>query len=171
MRLLTGAGLIDATVLIGICFLARPHVLNAARVKENCFSLSSIAARSCQTWRRASTGKFCRGSGGLSPSPRVGGAAAAERPRNAREVGRCRGKPGRRRPEPGHKPAYKPAWKTTGLNRSARFRNPASGPDPRTVRRCRVPSHPAGAVWAAGRARHRDGEESSQRRADRQRRQ
>src|ERR1035437_10961723 len=43
--------------------LARPLVPDVARVKENCFSLSFIAARSCQTWRRASTGNFCQASG------------------------------------------------------------------------------------------------------------
>src|ERR1017187_8426899 len=38
---------------------ARPHVLRAARLKEICFSLSFIAAPSCQAWRRASTGERC----------------------------------------------------------------------------------------------------------------
>jgi hypothetical protein len=36
---------------------ARPHVLDAARVKENCFSLSFMAVPSCRTWRRVSTGR------------------------------------------------------------------------------------------------------------------
>ena len=56
--------------LIGIWFFARPLVLDAARVKENCFSLSFIPAPSCQSWWRAATGKFCRFSGGFAPSPR-----------------------------------------------------------------------------------------------------
>ena len=48
---------------IGICFLARPLALDAARVKENCFWLSFIAAPPCQTggseyplWSRGSSG-------------------------------------------------------------------------------------------------------------------
>jgi hypothetical protein len=65
----------DAGELIaGICFLARPLVLDPARVKENCFSLSFIAAPSCQTWRRAPTSKFCRVSRGVRPPQgRIGG--------------------------------------------------------------------------------------------------
>src|ERR1035437_533814 len=60
--------------LIGICFLACPFVLDATRVKENCFSLSFIPSHSCQTGRRASTGKFCRVSRGVRPPRgRVGG--------------------------------------------------------------------------------------------------
>ena len=60
--------------LIGSCFWARPLVLDAARVKENCFSLSLITAPSCESWRRASTGKFCRVSRGVRPPQgRVGG--------------------------------------------------------------------------------------------------
>ena len=47
-RLLNGESLL-AESLIGICFLARPLVLDAARVKENCFSLSFIPAPSCQS--------------------------------------------------------------------------------------------------------------------------
>src|ERR1035437_7535012 len=52
-----------------ICDLlfARPHVLSAARLKENCFSLSFIAAPSCQAWRRASTGDRCRFSDSVRP--------------------------------------------------------------------------------------------------------
>jgi hypothetical protein len=53
--------------------LARPPVLSAARVKENCFSLSFITAPSCQSWRRGSTGKFCRYSGGFARSATGGG--------------------------------------------------------------------------------------------------
>jgi hypothetical protein len=45
----------DRRLHIGIWFLARPLVLGAARVKENCFSLPFIAAPSCQSWWRAST--------------------------------------------------------------------------------------------------------------------
>ena len=94
---------------------ARPPVLSAARVKENCFSLSFIATPSCQTWRRASTGKFCRVSGGFAPSPRAwaGGSGRA-----ARQCARSSAIPGQTGPEgvgAGHKPAFKPAWKTRGL--------------------------------------------------------
>jgi hypothetical protein len=39
------AGITDKKLL-----LARLLVLGAARVKENCFSLSLIAVPSCQTW-------------------------------------------------------------------------------------------------------------------------
>jgi hypothetical protein len=46
---------------------ARSHVLSAARVKENCFSLSFIAAPSCQIWRRAATG-CCAGFWRCSPN-------------------------------------------------------------------------------------------------------
>src|ERR1017187_7060945 len=60
--------------LIRNCFLPRPHVLSAARVKENYLSLLFIAAPSCQAWRRASTGKFYRVSRGVRPPQgRVGG--------------------------------------------------------------------------------------------------
>src|ERR1017187_11040930 len=51
--------------------------LSATRVKENCFSLSFVAPPSCQTWRRASTGNFCRNvcrvSGGAGPTRRSEG--------------------------------------------------------------------------------------------------
>src|ERR1019366_9421227 len=60
----------NSLLLIGIWFFARPLVLDAARVRENWFSLSFIPAPSCQTWRRASTGRFCRFSGGFAPLPR-----------------------------------------------------------------------------------------------------
>src|ERR1035438_3537235 len=53
---------IDRTLLF-----ARPPVLSAARVKDNCSWLSSIAAPSCQTWLRAATGNYCRVSGGFAP--------------------------------------------------------------------------------------------------------
>jgi hypothetical protein len=39
--------------MIGIGVFARPLLLDAARVKENCFSLSFIAVPSCQSWWRA----------------------------------------------------------------------------------------------------------------------
>src|ERR1019366_4131252 len=67
--------------MIGIWFLARPLVLDAARVKEDCFSLSFIPAPSCQSWWRATTIKFCRFSGGFAPSPRseAGGSGQAAR--------------------------------------------------------------------------------------------
>ena len=54
-----------------------PTRLDAARVKENCFSLSFIAAPACQSWQWGATGMFCRYSGGLAPSPERG---RAERP-------------------------------------------------------------------------------------------
>jgi hypothetical protein len=85
-------------------FLARPLVLDAARVKENCFSLSFIAAPSCQTWRRVSTGNSCRVSGGVGPTQKPGRAAGGQRPGNAREAARFWGKPGQRRPVPGTRP-------------------------------------------------------------------
>jgi hypothetical protein len=99
---------------------ARPTVLSAARVRENWFSLSFIAAPSCQAWRRASTGTFCRCSGGFAPSPRAwaGGSGRA-----ARQCARSSAIPGQIGPEEagaGHKPAFKPAWKTTGLSRLAK---------------------------------------------------
>src|ERR1035441_1804775 len=61
--------------LIRNCCLARSQVLSAAGVKENCLSLSFIPAPSCQRWWWASTGKLCRCSGGLAPSPRQIGRA------------------------------------------------------------------------------------------------
>ena len=58
----------------GIWFLARPLILGAARAKENCFSLSFIAAPFSLPWRRASTGEVCRVSRGVRPlQGRVGG--------------------------------------------------------------------------------------------------
>ena len=130
-------------LLIGICFLARPLVLDAARVKENCFSLSFIAAPSCQTWPRVSTGKFCRVSGGFAPSPRAwaGGSGRA-----ARQCARSSAIPGQTGPEEagaGHKPAFKPAWKKAGLSRLAHSRSPGWGPRRHRVRRCRA-RRPAG---------------------------
>jgi hypothetical protein len=50
---------------------ARPPVLSAARVKENRFWLSFIAAPSCRTGPQAATGKFCRYSGSFASSPRA----------------------------------------------------------------------------------------------------
>ena len=53
---------------------ARPLVLGAAQVKENCSWLSFIAVPSCPILRRASIGKFCRVSRGVRPPQgRVGG--------------------------------------------------------------------------------------------------
>src|ERR1035441_4466987 len=43
---------------IRTCFLVCPLILGVERVKENWFSLSFIAAPSCQIWRRAATGMF-----------------------------------------------------------------------------------------------------------------
>jgi len=136
--------------------MARPHVLDAARVKENCFSLSFIAAPSCQAWRRASTGKFCQFPVAFAPSPRAwaGGSGRA-----ARQCASSSAIPGQTGPEEAgarHKPAFKPARKTTVLSRSAQSRNPASGPHPRTVRRCsccwafrwRIPHAASRAAWA-----------------------
>ena len=91
--------------------MARPLVLDAARVKENCFSLSFIAAPSCQVWRRASTGKFYRISRGVRPPQgRVGGpwrglaggaggncaAAKPVRPRSTRDKPAARQSPSNR---------------------------------------------------------------------------
>ena len=54
--------------------LCVPACLDAARVKEKCFSLSFTTTRSCQAWRRASTGKSYRVSRGVRPPQgRVGG--------------------------------------------------------------------------------------------------
>ncbi len=94
---------------------ARPPVLSAARVKENCFSLSFFAAPSCQTSLRASTGNYCRVSGGFAPSARgwTGGSGRA-----AGQCARSSAIWGQTGPEgvvAGHKPAFKPAWKTRGL--------------------------------------------------------
>ena len=90
--------------LTGICFLARALVMSAAGVKENCFSLSFIPAPSCQGWWRASTGKSCRFSGGFARSATERAGGSSERPGNAREAARFRGKPRRRRPVPGRSP-------------------------------------------------------------------
>ena len=74
---------------------ARPVVLSAARVKENCFSLSFIPDPSCQTWPRVSTDSFyrdtdsfCRLSVSFGVTPRGGWLASGDRPGNAREVAR-----------------------------------------------------------------------------------
>src|ERR1019366_7189704 len=74
---------IDRTLLF-----ARPPVLSAARVKENCFWLSFIAAPSCQTWLRASTGNYCRVSGGFGLTSM---ALAVGRGRTARQCARSGG--------------------------------------------------------------------------------
>jgi hypothetical protein len=51
---------LDAFGLIGFaCFAARP-VVDAARVRENWFSLALIMGELCQTERRVSSSKFCR---------------------------------------------------------------------------------------------------------------
>jgi len=90
----------DLWQLIGITdrnlLFARPPVLDVARVKENCFSLSSIATPSCQTGPRAPTGKYCRFSGGFAPSPRAwaGGSDGA-----ARQCAKCSAIPGQTGPE------------------------------------------------------------------------
>src|ERR1017187_2117849 len=93
--------------LIGIWFLARPHVLSATRVKKNCFSLSFIALF-CQTWRRASTGEFCRFSGGVRPPQgRVGGRWRlwrAVRVEIAQPGSRLSPDPGAESPPPGKAP-------------------------------------------------------------------
>jgi hypothetical protein len=154
---------IDRTLLS-----ARPPVLSAARVKENCFSLSFIAVPSCQTWLRASTGNYCRVSGGFAPSPRAwaGGSGRA-----ARQCARSSAIPGQTGPEEagaGHKPAFKPAWKTTGLSRLAHSRNPGWGPRRHRVRTYRALERPERAGGLAGRARHRGGEGSSRPGAGRQ---
>ena len=45
-------------LLIVNWFIARPLVLDAARVKGNCFSLPFIPAPFFQSWWRATIGKF-----------------------------------------------------------------------------------------------------------------
>ena len=154
-------------LLIGIWFFARPLVLHAARVKENCFSLSFIPAPSCQSWWRASTGKFCRFSGGFGLAPM---ALAVGRGRTATQCARSGGvlrwaghEPAGGRQQPGSKPP----WKRAVLSRLAHSRSPGWGRRRHKVRRCRALWHPAGAGGLAGRARHRGGEESSRPRASR----
>jgi hypothetical protein len=61
---------------------ARPHVLSAARVKENCLSLSFIAVLTFHSWLRASTGSSCRFLAVLPHRQDRRRAAAAERPGN-----------------------------------------------------------------------------------------
>ena len=60
---------------------ARPPVLSAARVKENCFSLSFIVAPSCESWRRVATNNKCRVIDGFAPAPEAwtGGSGRAAR--------------------------------------------------------------------------------------------
>src|ERR1035437_5121835 len=121
--------------LIGICFLACPFVLDATRVKENCFSLSFIPSHSCQTGRRASTGKFCRVSRGVRPPRgRVGGRWRLWRAVRSRGASLTLTHPRKARRQA--KPPQ-PACQRAPLSRSSRFRNRASGPHPHTVRRCR----------------------------------
>ena len=119
------------------------------------FALILIVAPACQTGPRASTGKFSRFSGGFARSAtgRAGGSGPA-----ARQCASSSAIPWQTGPEePGarHKPAFKPAWKTTGLSRLAHSRNPGWRPRRHRVRTCRAPDRPEGAIWAAGRARHR----------------
>jgi hypothetical protein len=145
-------------LLIGIWFLARPLVLSAAQVKENCFSLSFIGAASCPTWLRASTGNYCGVPGGFAPSPRAwaGGSGRA-----ARQCARSSAIPGQTELEEAgaaHKPAFKAAWKTTGLSRLAHSRNPWWGPRRHRVRTCRTRERPERAGGLAGRAGHRGDE-------------
>ena len=107
--------------------MGAPVCTGAARVKENCFSFSFIAAPSCQTGPRASTGKLCRFSGSFAPSPRAWAGASGQA---ARQCARSSAIPWQTGPEEagaGHKAAFKPAWKTTGLSRSAHSRSPGWG--------------------------------------------
>ena len=141
--------------LIGICFLACPLVLDATRVKENCFSLSFIPSHSCQTGRRASTGKFCRVSRGVRPPRgRVGGRWRLWRAVRSRETGSAltHARKARRQAK-----SPQPPGQRAPLSRSARFRNRASGPHPHTVRTCRALWRSAGAGRRAGRAKRRGG--------------
>ena len=135
--------------------MARPLVLDTARVKENCFSLSFIPAPSCQSWWRASTDKFCRFSGGFAPSPRplAGGSGRA-----ARQCASSSEIPGQAGPEEasaGQKPAFKPARKTTVLSRLAHTRNPRWGPRRHRVRTYRAPDRPEPAGGACQAPRRR----------------
>ena len=79
--------------------MARPIVIDAVRVKRNCFSFPFIAAPPCQTGPRAATITFCRFSGGFAPSP--------ERERAERPSGQARREPerdsGANRAVKGHK--------------------------------------------------------------------
>ena len=140
---------------------ARPPVLSAARVKENCFSLSPIPAPACQSWWRASTGQSCRFSGGFAPSPRPQAGASGRAARQCASSSATGGQTGPEEAGAGQKPAFKPAWKTTDLSRLAYSRNRAWGRRPGRARRCRGRARPVAAVWPAGRARHRGGEGSS----------
>jgi hypothetical protein len=87
-----------AIELIGIWVLVRPLVLDSARVKENCFSLSFIPAPSCQSWWRASTGRFLAVLPHIAKTvggrPRPSGQAMREKQRDSGSYrnggGRCR---------------------------------------------------------------------------------
>jgi hypothetical protein len=120
----------------------------------------------------ASTGNICLSSAALGQAARPVSRVRSPR-RGKRSAGRSslaaeRGANGRCEAGPAHcQGCLRLAW----LNRSARFRSQGSDRHRHTVRRCMDPARPVGAVWAAGRARHRDVEESSLPHAGRQRRQ
>ena len=102
---------IDRTLLF-----ARPPVLSAARVKENCFSLSFIAAPSCQTWLRASTGNYCRVSGGFAPSPRAWAGGSGRTARQCARSGGALRWAGHEQAGGRQQPGSKPLWKRAVLS-------------------------------------------------------
>jgi len=129
---------------------APPGVLNAARVRENCFFI--VALTSHRFWPILASGL-------MGVKPRIennwGGEAAGGRVafRGLAPYLR-RGGASRRRAQPA-RPAG--GSNTAGLNRLRRFRNPGRGPHRHTVRRCMDPVRPLEAAWAAGRARRPSG--------------
>ena len=90
---------------------ARPPVLSAARVKENCFSLSFIVAPSCETWRRVSTSNKCRVFGGFAPAPEAWSGGSGRAARQCASSSATGGQTGPEEVGAGQKPAFKPAWK------------------------------------------------------------
>ena len=140
---------------------ARPPVLSAARVKENCFSFSFIVAPACESWRMVSTNNKCRVFDGFAPAPEAWTGGSGRAARQCASSSATGGQTGPEEAGAGQKPAFKPAWKTTDLSRLAHSRNWAWGRRPGRARRCRDRARPVAAVWPAGRARHRGGEGSS----------
>ena len=122
------------------CFLSANRrfsaesVLSAARVKENCFSLSFIAAPTCETWRRVSINNKYRVFGGFAPSPEAWTGGSGRAARQCASSSAFGGQTGPVEAGTGHKPAFKPAWKTTGLSRLAHSSNPGWGPRRHRVR-------------------------------------
>jgi hypothetical protein len=130
--------------------LARPLVLDAARVKENWFSLSFIADPCCQTGPRASTGKSCRFSGGfgLAPMALAGGRGATAR--QCAKSGAVLRRAGHEKAGAKQKPGSKLPWKRVVLSRLAHSRSPGWGRRRHRARRCRARRRPAGTGQRAG---------------------